>query len=92
MYWIVLGFDIVVYFTVVFFFLVGFADGSVTPDNVRPWIAALAVLTLIVVATLTCKVKGRHRAAMALGLVLGVPGLVVLLLVVGGFLAQPDFH
>lgn len=90
-FWIVFGFDTVLAFAFLFFFLVGIADGSVTPANMALWITILTVLMAIVVGSLTLRVKERNRAAMSLALALGVPGLLVGLLFVGTLLLQPDF-
>ena len=68
---------IVALFVVLFFVALG--EGSVTPVNLGPWVGTLAVPLAIVVGSAMLQRAGRHRLALALVLVLAIPGLMVAL-------------
>ena len=73
---------------VVYFFVVGVGDGSVSSFNIGIWIALLAVVSTVVGGSLWLHSIGRRRLALALAAAMAVPallmGLFFLLLILSG--------
>ncbi len=70
------GIDVLITLVVLYFFLLGLADGSVSAFNAGLWFAILVGLGMIMAGSLWLRSSGRPRSAMALLLALAVPGLL----------------
>ena len=86
-FWIPWAIDAIIAAIVVFFFLWGLADGSVSAFNMELWVLILGGLTAVVGGSLWLRSIGRAGLGTALLWVLAVPGLIVglffLILIVG---------
>ena len=70
------GIDVLITLVVLYFFLLGLADGSVSAFNAGLWFAILVGLGMIMAGSLWLRSSGRPRSAMALLFALAVPGLL----------------
>ena len=68
------GFDALIAAIVLFFFVWGVADGTVSSFNIVLWLAMLAGVGGVVGGSLWLRSTGRRSAARALLLLLAVPG------------------
>ena len=75
-FWLLWGWDAAVALVVLYFFVVGVADGSVYSFNIGLWLGILAVLAAVMGGSLFLRSSARHIAAIVLLLVLAVPGVV----------------
>ena len=86
-FWIPWAIDVVIAAIVVFFFLWGLADGSVSTFNIGLWILMLGGVTVVVAGSLWLRSIGRSGLGTALLLALAIPGVLVglffLILIVG---------
>ena len=76
--WLTLG-------VILFFFLWGLSDGTVSSANILLWATLVAVPAAIMWAAMTLRAKGRRGAAMGLASLLALPallaGVVILVLI-----------
>ena len=86
-FWIPWAIDAIIAAIVVFFFLWGLADGSVSAFNMELWVLILGGLAVVMGGSLWLRSIGRAGLGTALLWVLAVPGLIVglffLILIVG---------
>lgn len=79
MSWLTLG-------VILFFFLWGLSDGTVSSANILLWTVLIAVPSAILWAATALRAKGRHGAAAGLASLLAVPallaGIVILVLII----------
>lgn len=73
-FWILWGWDALIAAVFLFFFFWGLADGTVSAFNIALWTAVLADLGLVVGGSLWLRTRGRVALAVALLLVLAIPG------------------
>jgi hypothetical protein len=73
------GFDAVVSLVILFFFLAGLADGSVSSFNMGLWLGIVLVVCGVMVGSLALRSSGRRGLAVAVLLVLGLPALLFVL-------------
>jgi hypothetical protein len=86
------GIDAVVALVVVYFFLVGLADGSVSSFNAELWLAMFAVLA-IVIGGGWALLLNKHRAAAAVLLaIVAVPGLLYAFFILLVVVFQPRWN
>jgi Na+/melibiose symporter-like transporter len=85
MSWLTLG-------VILFFFLWGLSDGTVSADNILLWVILVAAPSAILWGATALRAKGRRGAAMGLASLLAVPavlaGIVILVLII----APPRWH
>ena len=74
-FWCLWGVDAIVAAVVVFFFLVGIGDGTVSSFNAHLWVLMLAGVGGVVLGSLKLRAVGRTRMAMKLLWLLAAPGL-----------------
>ena len=91
-FWIVWGFDAVIAAIVLFFFVYGIADGTVSSFNIVLWLAMLAGVGGVVGGSLWFRSKGRLSAARALLLLLAVPGSLLALFYLVLLVAHPRWN
>jgi hypothetical protein len=75
-----------------YFFVIGIADGSVSAFNIVLWLGLLASTGLIVGGGVVLKRKGRPRAATALLAVMAVPGIAAGLFILVLIVSQPKWN
>jgi hypothetical protein len=86
------GFDALVAAVVVFFFLWGVADGTVSSFNIVLWLSTLAIVGVVVGGSLALRKAGQSVAAFALLAVLAIPGLGFTLFLVAVLVFQPRWN
>lgn len=91
-FWILFGIDALAAAVIVYFFLIGLADGSVSSFNAGLWTTILAGTAAVLGGGWALNAKGQRGAAIAVLALLAVPailfGLFMLLLIV----MQPNWH
>ncbi|PWS37573.1 hypothetical protein DFH01_12180 [Falsiroseomonas bella] len=85
MSWLTLG-------VILFFFLWGVSDGTVSADNILLWAVLIAVPSAILWAAMTLRAKGRRGAAMALASLLAVPALLAGIVILVFISNPPQWH
>ena len=60
---------------ILYFFIVGLADGSVSSRNIKMWLFILAAVGAVVVGSILFKNAGYNKVAMLLTLLLAVPSI-----------------
>jgi len=78
-FWICWGLDALVLATVLVFFVIGMADGSISSFNIVIWFFMLAVPAVILGGGLVLKKLGHPIIGIILLLLLAVPGLLAVL-------------
>ena len=86
------GFDALVASTVVFFFVWGLADGSVSSFNITLWLGMLAGLGVVLFGSLGLRNRGQTSAAVTLLLVLACPGLLAVIFLGAVLILQPRWN
>lgn len=85
-YRILFGIDLIAAAVIVYFFVIGLADGSVSSFNMGLWLAILAGTAAILGGGWALKARGQRNAAIAVLALLAIPallfGLFMLLLIV----------
>ena len=79
---IVWGIDLIVALVVVFFFVVGVQDGSVSSFNIALWAGIFAALGVVVIGSRVLHRKGHRVLATLLAAVPAIPALLYGLLIV----------
>jgi ABC-type Fe3+ transport system permease subunit len=91
-FWIVWGIDAIIAGIALFFFVWGLSDGTVSSFNIGIWMALLAGIAIVVGGGLWLRSKGRSAAAMALLLILAIPGVLVGLFFLTLLIAHPRWN
>ena len=87
-----LGIDVLVALVVVYFFIIGLADGSVSSFNMSLWLGLLAVVAAVVGGGWILDANGKRGAAIAVLLILAVPGVLYALFILLIVVAQPRWN
>jgi hypothetical protein len=87
-----LGIDVLVALVVVYFFIIGLADGSVSSFNMSLWLGLLAVVAAVVGGGWILDANGKRGAAIAVLLILAVPGVLYALFILLIVIAQPRWN
>ena len=91
-FWIPLAVDAVIAAIVVFFFLWGLADGTVSGMNIGLWVLTLGALAAVVGGSLGLKSSGRPGLGATLAWILAVPGLLVGLFFLALIVGNPRWN
>ena len=91
-FWIVWGFDALITLVVLYFFIIGLADGSVSSFNAVLWFVTLLILAAIMGGSLWLRSTGRLRSAIALLFILAVPGFLAVLFFFVVLLTNPRWN
>jgi hypothetical protein len=83
---------VLVALVVVYFFIVGLADGSVSSFNMSLWLGLLAVVAAVVGGGWILDANGKRGAAIAVLLILAVPGVLYALFILLIVIAQPRWN
>ena len=88
MFWLPWGIDVGVALILVYFFVVGLGDGSVSSFNIVLWLVILCVSVAVVGGSLALRVSGRTVLAIALVTIVAAPSVLIGLLLLA-LLATP---
>jgi hypothetical protein len=91
-FWIPWAIDVVIAIVVLYFFLVGLADGSVSSFNIGLWLLILTGLGSIMGGSLWLKSAGHLGFAKVLLLILAVPGVLFGLFLLALVIAAPRWN
>jgi hypothetical protein len=91
-FWAAWGVDAVVTAVALWFFVAGLGDGSVSSFNAGIWLVLLAALAAVSGGSLWLRAAGRRGLALALALLLAVPGALAGLLLLVLLVAQPRWN
>ena len=89
---ILLAIDAVVALIVVYFFVIGLGDGSISAFNIQLWLAILACLVLVIGGGVLLNGKGHRRTANGLLLILATPSVVYGLFILSIVILQPRWN
>jgi hypothetical protein len=87
-----LGIDLLVALVVVYFFVIGLADGSVSSFNMSLWLGLLAAVAAAVGGGWVLNANGRRGLAITLLSILALPGVIYALFVLLIMIAQPRWN
>ena len=87
-----LGIDLLVALVVVYFFVAGFADGSVSSFNMSLWLGLLAAVAAAIGGGWVLKTNGQRGFAITLLSILAVPGVLYALFVLLMVIARPRWN
>jgi hypothetical protein len=90
-FWLPWSVDALIAAVAVYFLFVGLTDGSVSSFNIGLWMMILLGLAVIVGGSIWLRTTGTTAIAIALLLVLAIPGLLGGLLLLALIVARPDF-
>jgi hypothetical protein len=91
-YKILLAIDAMVAAVVVYFFVVGLGDGSISSFNIELWLTILVALAVVIGGGVLLNSSGYRRAANALLLVLATPACLYALFVLSLVIFQPRWN
>jgi len=89
---ILFGFDALVALVILFFFVIGIGDQSVSADNMDLWLGILMGLAVVLGGALLLNTYGRRAAAIVLLMILAVPGLLYGLFILLVLILQPRWN
>lgn len=78
-FWILWGFDAIASLVILYFFVAGLADGSVSSFNMGLWLGIVVVVCAVMVGSLALRSSGHTGLAVAVLLVLALPALLFVL-------------
>ena len=91
-FWTLYGIDAVIALIVLFFFVAGLGDGSVSSFNIALWLVILAGLAVVLGGGWLLKSHGRHRLASGILSILAIPGLLYGLFILAALILQPRWN
>lgn len=89
---ILFGFDCLIALIVLYFFVEGIGDGSVSSFNMELWLGIIVALAGILSGGWLLNANGRRRTAIALLLILAAPGFVYALFILSMLVFQPRWN
>ena len=92
LFWIFLGIDALVALVVLYFFIVGLGDGSVSSFNGLLWLGILTGLAAVMGGGWMLKVSGQLKTAKILLSVVAVPAVLFFLFFLLLFLSKPRWN
>ena len=90
-FWVLWGWDALIAAVILYFFLAGLADGSVSSFNMGLWLTTVAILAVVMIGSLALRSAKRIGFAVTLLLVLGIPGMLFALFFGALILLNPDY-
>jgi hypothetical protein len=91
-FWLFWGFDALVAAVVVFFFLWGLSDGTVSSFNIALWLGMLVGVAGVVFGSLGLRRTGHTAAGFGLLMILALPGLMFVLFFVVVIILHPRWN
>ena len=89
---ILVGVDALAALVILYFFVAGLGDGSVSAENGLLWLALIACPIAVIGAAFLLEAHGRRGSANLLLAVLAAPALLALLLLLLTIVVRPDFR
>jgi hypothetical protein len=89
---ILFGFDALLALTILYFFVIGLADGSVSADNMGLWLGILAGLAVVLGGGWILSARGQRAAAAVLLMILAMPGFLYGLFILAIVIFQPRWN
>ena len=86
------GTDAIAAIVMLYFFVAGLADGSVSSRNMGLWLIILAVLTAILAGSLWLRSHGQPALAKAILLILAIPALLYFLFILLMVISRPKWN
>ncbi|MGE5279050.1 MAG: osmoprotectant transporter permease [Acidobacteriota bacterium] len=91
-FWILWGFDAAIALVALFFFAAGLADGRVSSFNILLWMVLLLGVAGVVGGALWLRSKARKGPAMAVLLILAIPGFLAVLFFLVVLIGHPRWN
>jgi hypothetical protein len=89
---VLLGIDAIAALVVIYFFMIGLADGSVSSFNMQLWLGILAAVVAIPVGGFLLNAKGQRIAANLVLLILATPATLYGLFMLSIIIFQPRWN
>jgi hypothetical protein len=89
---ILFGIDLIVAAVVLYFFVVGLGDGSVSSFNITLWMAILAGIAAVLGGGWLLNARGQRGAANGVLLILALPGFLFGLFLLAAIILQPRWN
>lgn len=77
---------------VLYFFIAGLADGSVSHRNSKHWLFILTAVGIVLFGSLLLQQHGCYKAGIALSLVLAIPALLYALFILVAILSKSKWN
>ena len=90
-FWVLWGWDALIAAVILYFFLAGLADGSVSSFNMGLWLTTVAILAVVMIGSLALRSARRIALAVSLLLLLAIPGMLFALFFGAMIVMNPDF-
>jgi len=90
-FWVLWGWDALIAAVILYVFLAGLADGSVSSVNMGLWLTTVAILAGVMIGSLALRSATRIALAVSLLLLLAIPGMLFALFVGAIIVMNPDF-
>jgi hypothetical protein len=91
-FWIVWTFDALMTLVVLYFFMIGLSDGSVSSENGGLWFAILLILGAVLGGSLWLKATEHLTLAKTILWLLAVPGLIYCLFMMIVLIGKPRWN
>jgi hypothetical protein len=85
-------FDALVALVILYFFVIGIGDGSVSADNGELWAVILAAIAATVLGGIVLNARGQRGAAIGTLLLLAIPGGLFTLFMAMVLILQPRWN
>jgi hypothetical protein len=91
-FWLFWGFDALITLVVLYFFVIGLIDGSVSSFNMGLWLLILLAVGGVMLGSLWLQSVGHRRPAIGVLLILAWPGLMCLLFFLAVLILHPRWN
>jgi hypothetical protein len=91
-FWILWGFDGIIALVILYFFIIGLADGSITSANLGLWFLILFLVAGIMGGSLLLKTYGHLTTARIVLFLMALPGFIYLLFILLVVLGKPRWN
>ncbi|HLF62160.1 MAG TPA: hypothetical protein VI603_00300 [Saprospiraceae bacterium] len=91
-FWILWGFDAIITLVVLYFFMIGLNDGSVSSFNMGLWLVILLALAGVMGGSLWLKSANHAGLAKVLLFLLAIPGLLYALFMLIVIIGKPRWN
>jgi hypothetical protein len=85
-------FDALLALVILYFFVIGMADGSVSTDNMSLWLGILMGLAVVLGGGWILSARGQRAAAIVLLMILAMPGFLYGLFILAIVIFQPRWN
>jgi hypothetical protein len=85
-------FDALLALVILYFFVIGMADGSVSTDNMSLWLGILMGLAVMLGGGWILSARGQRAAAIVLLMILAMPGFLYGLFILAIVIFQPRWN